>query len=60
MLREEWERREELELLQEEQRRMLEEETKKRQAFEAEQEEKDRQLKGEMTLQGLLISQIYN
>lgn len=57
VLREEWERREELELLQEEQRRMLEEETKKRQAFEAEQEEKDRQLRGKMTIQGMMIMQ---
>lgn len=50
MLREEWKRREELERLQAEQRKMLDEETKKRQAFELQQEEKDEQLRGKILL----------
>lgn len=58
MLREEWERREELELLQEEQRRVLEEETKKRQEFERQQEEKDAQLRGKIFVSFIWPQQI--
>lgn len=57
VLREEWERREELERLQEEQRKMLAEETKKRQEFERQQEEKDSQLRG-MLLSYVIINEL--
>lgn len=46
VLAEEWERREELERLQEEQNRMLEEERLKRKQFEILQAEKESQYKG--------------
>lgn len=46
VLAEEWERREELERLQEEQNKMLEEERLKRQQFEMLQAEKETQFKG--------------
>jgi hypothetical protein len=46
VLREEWEKREELELLQEEQRILLEQEREKRREFETRQREKENQLLG--------------
>lgn len=49
VLAEEWERREELERLQEEQNRMLEEERLKRKQFEILQAEKESQYKGRFT-----------
>lgn len=47
VLREEWEKREELESLQREQNILLEEEKKKREVFERIQQEKEKQLIGE-------------
>lgn len=46
VLREEWEKREELERLQEEQRLLLEQEREKRKEFEIKQREKENQLIG--------------
>lgn len=46
VLREEWEKREELERLQEEQRLLLEQEREKRKEFEIKQREKEIQLLG--------------
>lgn len=48
VLREEWEKREELERLQEEQRLLLEQEREKRKEFEIKQREKENQLLGKI------------
>jgi len=48
VLREEWEKREELERLQEEQRLLLEQEREKRKEFEIKQREKENQLLGKL------------
>lgn len=48
MLREEWEKREELERLQEEHILLLEQEREKRKEFEIKQREKENQLLGKM------------
>jgi len=49
VLREEWEKREELERLQEEQKLLLEQEREKRKEFEIKQREKENQLLGKIT-----------
>lgn len=50
VLREEWEKREELERLQEEQKLLLEQEREKRKEFEIKQREKENQLLGKIEM----------
>lgn len=58
VLAEEWERREELERLQEEQNRMLEEERLKRKQFEMLQAEKEAQFRGNFNKVNITTSQL--
>lgn len=58
-MREEWEKREELERLQEEQKLLLEQEREKRKEFEIKQREKENQLLGKVDKIIVLLNVIY-
>lgn len=58
-MREEWEKREELERLQEEQKLLLEQEREKRKEFEIKQREKENQLLGKICKIIFLLNVVY-
>lgn len=58
-MREEWEKREELERLQEEQKLLLEQEREKRKEFEIKQREKENQLLGKICKIIFLLNFVY-